>query len=50
MQAPVADSSRFPENQAITAAAIKAAMPHTGFSEIDKMAGNVITDSVTYGR
>ena len=49
-QAPEAESSRFPENQAMTAADTSAAIPQTGLAVIENIAGTVITDKVTYGR
>lgn len=47
MHATHADRNKFEVIHAIIPAAIRAAIPHTGFSDMEKMAGTVITDSVT---
>ena len=39
-----ADRNRFFVNQAVITEAAKAAAPHSGFSEMERIAGNVIAD------
>ena len=46
-QAPVADSSRLLVNQEIAMATASAAIPATGLEVMAKIAGTVMTDSVT---
>ena len=49
-QPRTAERNRFFVNHAVTREAAKAAAPHHGFSEIARIAGKVMTESVAYGR
>ena len=50
MHATHADRNKFEVIHAIIPAAIRAAIPHTGFSDMEKVAGTIITAKVTYGK